>query len=47
MTMKVKEAMYTMIGYSYEVGFYECFNSKVMPTKDTDYSCHIKVVELV
>ena len=23
-----------------------CFNSKVVPTNDTDYSCHIKVVKL-
>ena len=24
-----------------------CFNCKAIPTNDTDYSCHIKAVELV
>ena len=24
-----------------------CFNSKAMPTNNTDYNCHIEAVELV
>ena len=49
--LKVKVAIcttpYTVPAYFLQVGFTMHFNCKAMPTNYTDYSCHIKVVELL
>ena len=47
MILKVKLTACTVLAYFYLVGFHDEFNSKAMPTYDTDYSCCIEVVELV
>ena len=46
MTIKAKVMAYTVLVYSYKVGFYDTYQyTMTMPTNDTDYSCHIKTVE--
>ena len=44
MTTIVTVTVYAMLIYSYLVGFYDVLQFK---GHDTDYSCHIKAVELV
>ena len=46
MTVTVKVMAYIAIVPIWLVSMMH-FNSKAMPTNDTDYSCHIKVVQLV
>ena len=36
----------TALAYSYWASFFMCMDAKVMPTDDTDYSCHIKLLNL-
>ena len=44
--MTVKTA-YTMLAILIRLVSTTYINAKATPTNDTDYSCHIKVVELV
>ena len=37
---------YTVLAYSYEVGLYDALQFEDHIYIDTDYSCHIKAVEL-
>ena len=50
MTAKVKVTVYTVLAYSYQVGFYDThqyFNVNAMPINDTNYSCHIKAIKVL
>ena len=47
-TVEVQVMVYTVLAYSYYVGFYDAlmmhFNFKFTPTNISNYSCHMKPV---
>ena len=38
---------YTLLAYSYLIGFYDVHSCKAMSTNNTKYSCHNNLVEIV